>query len=235
MLRVCRATGGSPANLLQDVEIGWDAGTGSMGARSTAPRPIGGAGSAMLSKYGAWAVLVVFTETGLPVLGVFLPGGTLLLPAGLACSPAALGERVARRFSPGHHWAGMTLTAPGLRPSRENGEPRRSAGPRSVRGLNRPLRPLLRPPIAASRPVSPATDGPGDGATRCDPADGSPADLASTTCSKLGRQSLSLHLDVTGASTGRGADRRRGPLRVAGCSHGRTSIHDRARHRTARL
>jgi membrane-associated protein len=46
----------------------------------------------MLSRFGAWAVLVlVFAETGLPVIGVFLPGDTLLLPAGLACSPGALG------------------------------------------------------------------------------------------------------------------------------------------------
>ena len=42
---------------------------------------------AMLARFGAWAVLaVVFAETGIPALGVFLPGDTLLLPAGLACS-----------------------------------------------------------------------------------------------------------------------------------------------------
>ncbi|SEN88471.1 DedA family protein [Actinacidiphila rubida] len=42
---------------------------------------------AMLGRFGAWAVLfVVFAEAGIPVLGVFLPGDTLLLPAGLACS-----------------------------------------------------------------------------------------------------------------------------------------------------
>ncbi|MEV6029167.1 DedA family protein [Streptomyces sp. NPDC052036] len=41
----------------------------------------------MLARFGAWAVLaVVFAEAGLPALGVFLPGDTLLLPAGLACS-----------------------------------------------------------------------------------------------------------------------------------------------------
>ncbi|MDF3291584.1 DedA family protein [Streptomyces silvisoli] len=46
----------------------------------------------MLSRFGAWAVLVlVFAETGLPAIGVFLPGDTLLLPAGLACSPGAFG------------------------------------------------------------------------------------------------------------------------------------------------
>jgi membrane-associated protein len=47
---------------------------------------------ALLAKGGAWAVLAVtFAETGLPVLGVFLPGDTLLLPAGLACSLGVLG------------------------------------------------------------------------------------------------------------------------------------------------
>ncbi|MFF4312813.1 DedA family protein [Streptomyces sp. 900105755] len=47
---------------------------------------------AMLTRFGAWAVLVVvFAETALPVVGVFLPGDTLLLPAGLACSLTALG------------------------------------------------------------------------------------------------------------------------------------------------
>ncbi|OLZ69033.1 hypothetical protein AV521_18985 [Streptomyces sp. IMTB 2501] len=47
---------------------------------------------AMLARFGAWAVLVVvFAETGLPALGVFLPGDTLLLPAGLACSLSTLG------------------------------------------------------------------------------------------------------------------------------------------------
>lgn len=46
----------------------------------------------MLSRFGVWAVLaVVFAETGLPVIGVFLPGDTLLLPAGLLSSPGALG------------------------------------------------------------------------------------------------------------------------------------------------
>ncbi|MEV6742231.1 DedA family protein [Streptomyces sp. NPDC051104] len=46
----------------------------------------------MLARFGAWAVLVVvFAETGLPALGVFLPGDTLLLPAGLACSLSTLG------------------------------------------------------------------------------------------------------------------------------------------------
>ncbi|WP_329371027.1 DedA family protein [Streptomyces sp. NBC_01483] len=47
---------------------------------------------AMLTRFGAWAVLVVvFAETALPAVGVFLPGDTLLLPAGLACSLSALG------------------------------------------------------------------------------------------------------------------------------------------------
>ncbi|MGW7421727.1 DedA family protein [Streptomyces sp. NPDC054813] len=47
---------------------------------------------AMLTRFGAWAVLVVvFAEAALPVVGVFLPGDTLLLPAGLACSLTALG------------------------------------------------------------------------------------------------------------------------------------------------
>ena len=47
---------------------------------------------AMLTRFGAWAVLVVvFTETALPAVGVFPPGDTLLLPAGLACSLSALG------------------------------------------------------------------------------------------------------------------------------------------------
>ncbi|MGW4562409.1 DedA family protein [Streptomyces sp. NPDC004561] len=46
----------------------------------------------MLARFGAWAVLaVVFAETGLPALGVFLPGDALLLPAGLACSLTASG------------------------------------------------------------------------------------------------------------------------------------------------
>ncbi|MBY8876278.1 DedA family protein [Streptomyces sp. PLK6-54] len=47
---------------------------------------------AMLGRFGAWAVLlVVFAETGIPALGVLLPGDTLLLPAGLACSVSTLG------------------------------------------------------------------------------------------------------------------------------------------------
>ncbi|WP_406438797.1 DedA family protein [Streptomyces sp. NBC_00631] len=46
----------------------------------------------MLTAFGAWAVLaVVFAETALPAVGVFLPGDTLLLPAGLACSLSTLG------------------------------------------------------------------------------------------------------------------------------------------------
>lgn len=46
----------------------------------------------LLSRFGAWAVLVVvLAETGLPVIGVFLPGDTLLLPAGLLCAPGAPG------------------------------------------------------------------------------------------------------------------------------------------------
>lgn len=49
-------------------------------------------GGPLLSRFGAWAVLVVvFAETGLPVLGALLPGDTLLLPAGLLCSPHAFG------------------------------------------------------------------------------------------------------------------------------------------------
>ncbi|MFF2809693.1 DedA family protein [Streptomyces sp. NPDC058000] len=48
---------------------------------------------ALLSRYGAWAVLaVVFAETGLPILGAFLPGDTLLLPAGLLCAPGTPGR-----------------------------------------------------------------------------------------------------------------------------------------------
>ncbi|NUS15315.1 MAG: DedA family protein [Streptomyces sp.] len=47
---------------------------------------------AMVTHFGAWAVLlVVFAETGVPALGVFLPGDTLLVPAGLACSLHTLG------------------------------------------------------------------------------------------------------------------------------------------------
>ncbi|MEV6118400.1 DedA family protein [Streptomyces sp. NPDC052109] len=61
-----------------------------------APGPMAVAGvldpHTMLAKFGAWAVLIVaFAETGLPALGVFLPGDTLLLPAGLACSLPTLG------------------------------------------------------------------------------------------------------------------------------------------------
>ncbi|MGW1258800.1 DedA family protein [Streptomyces sp. NPDC002513] len=61
-----------------------------------APGPMTVAGAldpqAMLARFGAWAVLiVVFAESGLPALGVFLPGDTLLLPAGLACSLSTLG------------------------------------------------------------------------------------------------------------------------------------------------
>ncbi|MBM9508250.1 DedA family protein [Actinacidiphila acididurans] len=49
-------------------------------------------GGSLLSRFGAWAVLVVvFAETGVPVLGALLPGDTLLLPAGLLCAPHALG------------------------------------------------------------------------------------------------------------------------------------------------
>ncbi|MEU2585907.1 hypothetical protein ABZ612_23700 [Streptomyces avermitilis] len=47
---------------------------------------------AMLTRFGAWAVLVVvFAETALPAVGVFLPGDALLLPAGLARSLSTLG------------------------------------------------------------------------------------------------------------------------------------------------
>lgn len=46
----------------------------------------------LLSRFGAWAVLgVVFAETGLPIVGALLPGDTLLVPAGLLCSPGAIG------------------------------------------------------------------------------------------------------------------------------------------------
>src|SRR5882757_8481557 len=44
----------------------------------------------LLSRYGAWAVLVViFAETGVPIVGFFLPADTLLVPAGLLCAPNA--------------------------------------------------------------------------------------------------------------------------------------------------
>lgn len=46
----------------------------------------------VLSRFGAWAVLVViFAESALPIVGIFLPADTLLLPAGLLCSPHAPG------------------------------------------------------------------------------------------------------------------------------------------------
>jgi membrane-associated protein len=44
----------------------------------------------LLSHFGAWAVLLmIFAETGLPIIGIFLPADALLLPAGLLCSPHA--------------------------------------------------------------------------------------------------------------------------------------------------
>jgi len=44
----------------------------------------------LLSQYGVWAVLVViFAETGVPIVGFFLPADTLLLPAGVLCAPSA--------------------------------------------------------------------------------------------------------------------------------------------------
>jgi membrane-associated protein len=44
-------------------------------------------GAAVLSAFGALGVLVVtFAESGLLVVGFFLPGDTLLFPAGLLCS-----------------------------------------------------------------------------------------------------------------------------------------------------
>lgn len=50
-------------------------------------------GSSLLSQFGALGVLtVLFAESGLLVIGFFLPGDTLLFPAGVLCS-AAPGER----------------------------------------------------------------------------------------------------------------------------------------------
>ncbi|MER8185248.1 DedA family protein [Kitasatospora sp. NPDC094015] len=44
-------------------------------------------GSSLLAGFGALAVLVViFAESGLLVVGFFLPGDTLLLPAGVLCA-----------------------------------------------------------------------------------------------------------------------------------------------------
>jgi membrane-associated protein len=50
-------------------------------------------GSSLLSAFGALAVLVVtFAESGLLIVGFFLPGDTLLFPAGVLCAaPAANG------------------------------------------------------------------------------------------------------------------------------------------------
>ncbi|WP_439654511.1 DedA family protein [Streptacidiphilus neutrinimicus] len=50
-------------------------------------------GSSLLSAFGALAVLVVtFAESGLLIVGFFLPGDTLLFPAGVLCAaPAAHG------------------------------------------------------------------------------------------------------------------------------------------------
>ncbi|MEU2624363.1 hypothetical protein ABZ642_40715 [Streptomyces sp. NPDC007157] len=53
---------------------------------------------AMPARFGAWAVLVViFAETAVPAVGVFLPGDTLLPPAGLARSLSTPG---AARLAP---------------------------------------------------------------------------------------------------------------------------------------
>ncbi|MEU9128678.1 VTT domain-containing protein, partial [Kitasatospora sp. NPDC048540] len=47
-------------------------------------------GSSLLAAFGALAVLVVtFAESGLLVVGFFLPGDTLLLPAGVLCAAGA--------------------------------------------------------------------------------------------------------------------------------------------------
>jgi membrane-associated protein len=49
----------------------------------------------LLSRFGAWAVLVViFAETGIPIVGFFLPADTLLVPAGLLCAPSAGGTHL---------------------------------------------------------------------------------------------------------------------------------------------
>ncbi|WP_370096990.1 DedA family protein [Streptacidiphilus sp. MAP12-20] len=47
-------------------------------------------GSSLLSAFGALAVLVVtFAESGLLIVGFFLPGDTLLFPAGVLCATGA--------------------------------------------------------------------------------------------------------------------------------------------------
>jgi membrane-associated protein len=47
-------------------------------------------GSSLLSSYGALAVVVVtFAEAGLLVVGFFVPGDTLLFPAGVLCATGA--------------------------------------------------------------------------------------------------------------------------------------------------
>ncbi|WP_333777694.1 DedA family protein [Streptomyces sp. IBSBF 3136] len=44
----------------------------------------------LVSTYGAFGILLcIFAETGLPVLGFFMPGDTLLVPAGLLCASTA--------------------------------------------------------------------------------------------------------------------------------------------------
>ncbi|SEK79424.1 DedA family protein [Streptacidiphilus jiangxiensis] len=49
-------------------------------------------GSSLLSAFGALAVLVVtFAESGLFIVGFFLPGDTLLFPAGVLCAAPAGG------------------------------------------------------------------------------------------------------------------------------------------------
>ncbi|WP_370121269.1 DedA family protein [Streptacidiphilus sp. MAP12-33] len=49
-------------------------------------------GSSLLSAFGALAVLVVtFAESGLFIVGFFLPGDTLLFPAGVLCAAPAAG------------------------------------------------------------------------------------------------------------------------------------------------
>ena len=54
----------------------------------TALNPL--SGSSLLSNFGAVAVLIgTFAESGLPVIGFFLPGDTLIFPAGVLCASGA--------------------------------------------------------------------------------------------------------------------------------------------------
>lgn len=51
--------------------------------------------AAVLAAFGALGVLVViFAESGLPVVGFFLPGDTLLIPAGLLCTGGREGSQL---------------------------------------------------------------------------------------------------------------------------------------------